>query len=131
MPQISIPIIDQLVHPSFALITRVAVSGTPTLTGNGSLTPPQGPLALTYGIGFSAFTVPAAWGRKLGNPNVFNPPFLQFSVTYTDLSGHVFVKQIEWISVDGTYYWWDDPLPTALQYHVEPGWVLIPFWLQT
>lgn len=130
MPQVSIPIIDQLIHPSFGL-TSLSAPLAP-LTGDGSLTPPQSPgVALTYGITLSVFTAPIEWGRKLGNPDQLVPAYAQLSVTYTDLTAHVFTAQVEWMDYDGQYYWWDEALPTALQYHVEPGFVVIPRWIQT
>ena len=131
MPQVSIPIIDQLVHPSMNLLSRVAVSGFPTLTGSGSLSPPQGPLALTYGFACSIFTRPTEWGLKVGNPDINVPAYLQLSTTYTDISGHTFVLDVVQLAVDGQFFFWSEPLPTALLYFVQPGFVLIPFWLQT
>jgi hypothetical protein len=130
VPGVQIPIIDQLAHPSFSLVTRVAIGGT--ISGDGTLAPPQNPLvALTYGFSWAFFTVPVHYGRILGNPDQFDPPLMQLSVDYTDLGGHVFTKQIEWQPYDGSYYWWEDPLPTALRYHILPGVVVTPFWLQT
>jgi len=67
VPSVTVPIIDQLVHPSFGLLTRTATLGT--FTGNGTLVPPQNPLiALTYGISWSFFTIPANIGLTLGDP---------------------------------------------------------------
>ncbi len=130
MPQVALPIIDQLVHPSFGLTTLSAPLAS--ISGNGTLTPPQNPLvALTYGITLSVFTAPAQWGRIIGNPDQFHPAYCQLSVDYTDLTAHTFNSQVQWMDVDGSYYWWEEPLPTDLRYHVQPGFVLIPRWVQT
>lgn len=130
MPQVAIPIIDQLVHPSFGLTTLSAPLAS--ISGDGTLTPPQNPLvALTYGITLSVFTAPAAWGLVIGNPNQFEPPFAQLSVDYNDLGGHTFNTQVEWMSVDGSYYFWQEPLPLELRFHIQPGFVVIPRWIQT
>jgi hypothetical protein len=131
MPQVSLPIIGELIHPSTGLLSFV-LEGTHGPGGDGSLVPPQGPLALTYGLRTSIFSRPAGWGMKLGNPSVFNPPFLELAVTYTTIGGlRTVTKQIEWIAIDGTSYFWDEPLPGTLLYHIEPGWTLTFEWLQT
>lgn len=130
MPGISIPIIDQLTHPSFGQITRVPIGGT--FSDDGTLAPPQNLLvALTYGISWSFFTVPVHYGRILGNPDAFEPPLLQLGVDYKDLGEHVFTSQIEWQPYDGSYYFWHEPLPLALRYHLLPGVVATFYWLQT
>ena len=130
MPGISIPIIDQLTHPSFGLITRAEIGGT--FEGSGQLSPPQNVLvALTYGVSWSFFTVPENYGRILGNPDGYRPPLLQLGVDYTDLGGHTFTHQVEWQPYDGSYYFWDEPLPQALRYHLLPGVVAVFYWLQT
>ncbi len=130
MPGISIPIIDQLTHPAFGLITRVPIGGT--FSGSGTLTPPQNPLvALTYGLSWSFFTVPVHYGLIVGNPDGYNPPLLQLGVDYNDLSGHTFTHQVVWEPYDGSYYFWDEPLPLALRYHLLPGGVTTFYWLQT
>lgn len=130
MPGIQIPIIDALVHPPFGLINRVLIPGL--FNGDGTLAPPQNvAIALTYGISWSFFTVPAKWGRVLGNPDALDPPVLQLAVDYNDLGGHTFTHQVEWQPYDGLYYFWNEPLPLALRYHIAPGVSLNFFWLQT
>src|SRR5205823_14738282 len=130
MPGVSIPIIDQLVHPSFGLITRNLIAGS--FSGSGTLTPPQNPLvALTYGLSWSFFTVPVHYGLIVGNPSGYNPPLLQLGVDYNDLAGHTFTHQVTWLPYDGSYYFWEESLPLALRYHLLPGVVATFYWLQT
>lgn len=132
MPSVDIPIIGQLVHPSIGLLTEV-LQGT---HGPGpldlSLVPPQGPTALTYGVRVQVFTQPADWSIKLGNPNVFNPPFIQLSSTYVTLGGATeLAQQITWVDTDGFCYFWEEALPSHLLVHIEPVWVVTLSWLQT
>lgn len=131
MPAVSIPIIDQLVRPSIGLLSRSLIAGGP-FTGNGSLTPPQNPLvALTYGISWSFFTVPAAWGFILGNPGYYEPAVLELNVTHDGIDAHTYTTQHVWTGYDGDMYLWDEPLPSTLNYHIGPGVVVIFYWLQT
>lgn len=130
MPSVSVPIIDQLVHPSFGLLTRTATLGL--FTGTGTLAPPQNPLvALTYGISWSFFTIPAALGLTLGDPDEYEFRMLQLSSEYQDLGGHSFLAQTADIHIDGSFYLWDEPLPTNIHYYILPGLSLNFFWLQT
>lgn len=130
MPAVSVPIIDQLAHPSFGLLTRSATLGT--FTGTGTLTPPQNPLvALTYGISWSFFTIPAGFGVLLGDPNEYFDRILQLSSEYQDLGGHSFLSQISAEFADGGFYLWEEPLPFAIHYYITPGCAVNFFWLQT
>jgi hypothetical protein len=130
MPAVSVPIIDQLVHPSFGLLTRTATLGT--FTGAGTLTPPQNPLvALTYGLSWSFFTIPARFGLTLGDPVLYEQRILQLASEYQDLGGHSFLAQVANINADGLFYLWDEPLPAAIHYFIAPGCAINFFWLQT
>lgn len=130
MPSVSVPIIDQLVHPSFGLLTRTATLGN--FSGAGSLTPPQNPLvALTYGLSWSFFTIPAEFGLTLGDPNLYQMRILQLASEYIDLGGHSFLAQVANINADGGFYLWDEPLPFSLHYYIAPGCSITFFWLQT
>lgn len=131
MPSVTVPIIDQLVHPSYGLLTHTLVPGGP-FSGSGTLTPPQNPLvALTYGLQWSFFTVPAGIGRTIGNPDTFEFPIVQVASVYTLLDGHQITQQVEFGQWDGGCYFWLEPLPSAILYHVAPSCVVIFNWLQT
>lgn len=130
MPSISVPIIDQLAHPSLGTLTQTASLGL--FFGDGSLTPPQNPLvALTYGLKWAFTTVPAQLGVKPGNPNTYYERMIQLSSTYQLLSGQFVGVQYFDVNVDGGMYFWDEPLPAAVLYSIFPGVQLNFFWLQT
>jgi hypothetical protein len=130
MPPISIPIIDQLTHPALGLLTRTASLGA--FTDNGTLTPPQDPLvALTYGLTWSFFTVPAGYGRVLGDPDVFFDRMIQFASEYDLLGGHSVLTQVTDERTDGAMYLWEEPLPSLVHYTIAPGVTALFYWLQT
>lgn len=131
MPSVSIPIIDQLVHPSLGLLSSSAPFTLGPGPVSGTLNPPQSGGALTYGVTWSVFTAPAQWGLVLGNPNVYEPWFLELASVYTTLDGRDVVQQVELESIDGLMYFWEEALPSSVLYHVRPGFTLTMRWLQT
>lgn len=132
MPGLQIPIIDQLVHPSIGLLTRVAVPGNPLAGPFIALVPPQNPLvALTYGVVMRVHTVGAHHGRDVSSPIVFEPPLGRASVLYNDLSGLAIIRQVTPWQYDNQDFVWDEPLPAAFQLYLQPDVAVDLFWLQT
>ena len=130
-PTISIPIIDFLAHPNLGRLSR-SLPFTLGPGGMGSLNPPQPPLNVpTYGLQWSIFTIPAGYGKTAQNPDVYEDPFLQLSSVYTTLSGNDITVQTEQEQIDGSQYFWNEPLPTRLLYWIAPGVTITFFWLQT
>jgi len=85
----------------------------------------------TYGLQWSIFTIPAGYGKTAQNPDVYEDPFLQLSSVYTTLSGNDITVQTEQEQIDGSQYFWNEPLPTRLLYWIAPGVTITFFWLQT
>lgn len=132
MPGISIPIIDQLVHPSIGLLTEAAVAGNPQAPPFFSAAPPQNPLvALTYGIKFRIHSVGVGHGRDVSFPVQFNPRLAKASVTYRNLSGLAIIRQVTDVTYDAQDLVWDEPLPFLVNVYMEPDVQLDLFWLQT
>lgn len=131
MPQIDIPIIDQLVHPSIGLLTESAVPGNPIAGPFISLGPPQGLTALTYGIKFRINTVGAFHGRDVSFPVVYNPPLARASVIYRNLSGLAITRQVTDVLYDAQDLMWEEPLPFSVTVYMQPDVLLDLFWLQT
>jgi hypothetical protein len=131
LPTVSIPIIDQLVHPSIGLLTRAAVAGNP-FSGFVSLAPPQNPLiALTYGVVLRINTVGAGHGSDVSFPIQFSPRLGKMASNYQDLSGFAVVQQVEDWTFDNQWYVWDEPLPALWTVFLSPDVTANLFWLQT
>jgi len=129
---VTIPIIDQLVHPSIGLLTRVAVPGNPQAGPFIALAPPQNPLvALTYGICLRIHQVGAFHGRDVGTPILFEPALGKMASQYTDLSGFGVTKQLELWTYDNQWYVWDEPLPALWTIYLQPDVIADLFYLQT
>jgi hypothetical protein len=131
MPQISIPIIDQLVHPSIGLLTRAAVPGNPNAGPFIALAPPQGLGVLTYGVCLRIASVGAFHGRDVSFPVEFEPPLGKMSCHFTDLSGFDVVQQVEPWTFDNQWYVWNEPLPALWVLYLSPDVTVNLFWLQT
>jgi hypothetical protein len=133
VPFVNIPIIDQLVHPSIGLLSRVAVPGNPLAGPFISLAPPQNPVvALTYGIVLRINTVGAFHGRDVSSPvEYFDPPLGKIAVRYVDLSGGQIIRQVTSWTHDDQNFMWDEPLPTLWTLYMAPDVLADLFWLQT
>jgi len=132
MPFVSVPIIDQLVHPSIGLLTRVAVPGNPLAGPFIALAPPQNPLvALTYGMVLRVNTVGAFHGRDVSSPVEFDPPLGKIAVRYNDLSGLQIIRQVTLWTYDDQDFIWTEPLPTLWTLYMQPDVLADLFWLQT
>lgn len=132
MPSVQIPIIDQLVHPSIGLLTRVAVPGNPFVGPFVSLSPPQNPLvALTYGIVLRIHSVGAFHGHDVSFPVEFDPPLGKMCSNYTDLSGTGVEQQVELWTFDNQWYVWNEPLPAQWTLFMSPDVQADLFYLQT
>lgn len=131
MPQVSIPIIDQLVHPSIGLLTRAAWSANPYAGPLVTAVPPQGPGALTYGVVMKIQSVGPGHGRDVSFPIEYDPPLAKVCVNYTDLSSQLVTKQVELWTFDNQWYVWDEPLPALLSLYLSPDVTANLFWLQT
>jgi hypothetical protein len=132
MPSVQIPIIDQLVHPSFGLLTRVAVPGNPLAGPFIALAPPQNPLvALTYGVVLKVHTVGAFHGHDISSPDEFEPALGKIAVHYTDLSGLDIIQQVERWTYTNQVYFWNEALPTLWTLYMAPDVTADLFWMQT
>ena len=132
MPQVGIPIIDQLVHPSIGLLTRAALAGNPQTGPFFTIAPPQNPLvALTYGVVLRIHAVGAFHGRDVSFPVQYDPPLGKMASQYTDLSGFLVTKQIELWTFDNQWYVWDEALPSLWSIYLSPDVTVDLFWLQT
>lgn len=129
---ITIPIIDQLVHPAIGLLSRVAVPGNPLAGPFISLAPPQNPLThLTYGVVMKINTVGAFHGRDVSFPIQYVPALGKASVHYTDLSGGGIIRQVTSWTYDDQDFIWDEPLPALFTLYLAPDVVADLYWLQT
>jgi hypothetical protein len=132
VPFVTLPIIDQFVHPAIGLLTRVAVPGNPFVGPVVNLAPPQNPLvALTYGICLRIDAVGAGHGRDVSFPIEFNPPLGKMASNYTDLSGLLVTQQVELWTFDNQWYVWQEPLPTLWSLYLSPDVSANLFYLQT
>lgn len=132
MPPVSLPIIDQFVHPSVGLLTRVAVAGNPQAGPFIALAPPQNPLvALTYGVVMEIASVGAFHGRDFSSPVEWIPPLGKISVHYNTLDGHGLIRQVTLWTYDLQDYMWDEPLPALWTLYTAPDVTANIYWLQT
>lgn len=132
MPQVSIPIIDQLTHPSLGLLSRVAVAGNPNAGPFIALAPPQNPLvALTYGVVLKINSVGPFHGSDVPFPVQYDPPLGKMAVHYNDLTGFDIIQQVSLWTYDAQVFIWEEPLPSLFTLYLSPDVTVNLFYLQT
>jgi len=132
VPGVQIPIIDQLVHPSYGLVSAAAIAGNPRGPGSYALVPPQNVLvALTYGFKVTLNTVGAFRGLRPGVVDVYEQRLWQVAVDYTYLDGGIRISEWHDYFTERDIFWWAEPLPSHLYVYVDPAVSLNFFWLQT
>lgn len=132
MPGTSIPIIDQLVHPSYGIVSAVEIAGGPYGPGSYTFTPPQNPVvALTYGFKVSLDTVGVSRGKYVGIVDVYSERLWQVAVDYEYLDGGIRISEWHDYFTERDIFWWAEPLPSHLYVYVDPAVTLNFFWLQT
>ena len=132
MPGITIPIIDQLVHPSYGIVSANLIAGGPFNPGTYVLVPPQNALVvLTYGFKVAIASLAPFRGRRLGVVDVFEDRLWQVAVDYTYLDGGIRISEWHDYFTERDIFWWAEPLPSHLYVAVDPAASLNFFWLQT
>lgn len=131
MPGVSIPIIDQLIHPSYGLVSTAAIAGNPHTPGSYTFVPPQSPLAFTYGFKVTLNSVAALRGVRPGVVDVYEDRLWQVAVDYSYLDGGIRISEWHDYFTERDIFWWAEPLPSHLYVTVDPACSLNFFWLQT
>lgn len=128
MPDIDLPIVQQLLHPPVTLLRRELVTGL--FSGSGSLTRAAGPIGVNaFGLSWDFFTVPAGFGFTLGVPVIYEERMLNLAAIHSSLDGHAFVSEYHAFYADGIYWQWENSFPTRVDYDIAPGVSLVFHWL--
>jgi len=129
---VDIPIIDQLVHPSYLLMSHVAVAGNPRGPGSIVLIPPFNlGVAFTYGLKVELNSAAPARGRKIGVVDVMEDRVCQLAVDYTFLGGVVSITEIHEVFAVHDVWFWSQAVPSHLYVLVDPAVTVNLFYLQT
>jgi hypothetical protein len=131
MPNITIPIIDALIHPPFGVLSRSAAAGNPQAGGFLAVAPPSFGLFPAYGCVLKIHSVGAFHGRDVSFPVEYDPPLGKLGVHYTDLSGFDIVQQLGFWTFDAQPVLWETPLPALFTLYTAPDVTVDLFWLHT
>lgn len=131
MPNVTIPIIDMLLHPPLGVLSRSADPANPQAGPFVALAPPSFGLFPAYGCVLMVHSVGAFHGRDVSFPIEFDPPLGKIAVNYTDLGGSVIVQQLSLWTYSSQPVLWDIPLPSLFTAYLSPDVVLDLFWLHT
>ena len=128
MPQVPTGIITQLAHPPYGVLTRE--TGPTLTTGLYQLQRIRGPVNVdAFGVSFSFFTIPAAFGHTDRTDRDYELPIAEWSAAYTMLDGHVVTSPPQVVRHEGDLYWFDQLLPLHVNVWVQVGCAVTVFWL--
>jgi len=127
-----VPIFEALIHPPLGAIQRELIPGV--FSGAGDLDRKTGNLppfnnVNAYGLTWTFFTVPAAFGRIAGDPIVFEERMLQLSTIHADALGHEFTSEFHDFRSEEIWWLWENTGPTRIHYEIQVGVVVVFFWL--
>jgi hypothetical protein len=123
-------VINEFAHPPWGSLSRELIA-TLTFAGNNHvLQRVRGPINVdAFGIAWSVTTAPAGAGRQTRLVTNYEDAFMQLGVRYTDLGGHDFYGELFDQHVDGQYFLWNQPIPTAIDVWIFPNFAVTMYWL--
>lgn len=131
MPNISLPVIDTLLHPPLGVLSRTAAAGNPQANPFIAIAPPTFGLFPAYGCVLKIHSVGAFHGRDVSFPVEYDPPLGKLALHYTDLSGFDIIRQAGLWTYDAQVLLWDEPLPALFTLYCQPDVLCDLFWLHT
>jgi hypothetical protein len=128
MVQVPSGIITGLAHPPYQLLQRETA---PALsTGLYTVTRTRGPIGVdAFGITFSFFTVPAAFGHTDTAVLNYEEPICSFAAEYKLLDGGFVLEPETMIHHEGGLYFFSGLFPNKLYVWVQVGCTVIPRFL--
>ena len=128
MVQVPQGVVQLIAQPPFGILRRETLG--PLTAGLSSVQRVRGPIGVdAFGISFSFFTIPAAFGWTDGVVKVYEERILQWAPIYTDLTGHDFVGGIYDLHQEGELLFFPQALPTRIDVSVQVGCTVIFYFL--
>jgi hypothetical protein len=128
MVQVPTGVIQLFTHPPFGVISRE--TGPTLTTGQYAVKRIRGPVNVDcFGIAFSFFTIPAAFGWTEGIVKRYEERICQWSCLYTDLTGHTFQGPMTDVHEEGLLYFFSDAFPTEIDISVQVGCAVVVYFL--
>jgi len=126
--QVPSGIISALAHPPYRLLTRET---EPALsTGLYTLQRIRGPVNVdAFGITFSFFTIPAAFGYADRVKRSYEEPICSFAAEYMLLDGSFVLESETVIHHEGELYFFSGLFPNKVYVWVQVGCTVIPRFL--
>lgn len=128
MVQVPSGIISQLPHPPYGFLGRE--TGFSLAAGVTQIQRIRGPVTVdAFGISFSFFTVPAAFGWKQQVHKDYELVIVEFAPLYTLFDGHSVYGPAQQVTHEGDIYYFDQLLPTRIDVWVQVGCVVTQYWV--
>jgi len=128
MPQVPQGVVQLIAAPPFGILSRETLG--PLGPGLSTIHRTRGPIGVdAFGISFSFFTIPAAFGSSIGVVTEYEERIVQWSAVYTDLGGHSFISTPVDVFHEGEYYFFQQALPSSILVDVQVGCTVIVYFL--
>jgi hypothetical protein len=128
MVQVPSGIITALSHPPYGVLTREALGSL--TAGVTTIQRVRGPIGVDgFGMSFSFFTVPAAFGSTQQIHLDYEHVIVEFAPVYTMFDTHQVYGPSVQLTHEGDLYWFDQLFPTRIEVFVQVGCVVIPYFL--
>ncbi|SRR5712691_3662981 len=128
MPQVPSGVVGLLAHPPYGVLTRE--TGFTLTSGVTQIQRIRGPVNVdAFGLSFSFFTIPAAFGRTTRIHTDFELPIVEVAPLYTLFDGHTFYGPTQVLTHEGDLIFLDQLFPTRIDVWVQVGCVVTQFWL--
>jgi hypothetical protein len=128
MPQIPSGIIGALSHPPYGLLSRETLG--PLTAGVTTIVRTRGPINVdAFGMSFSFFTIPAAFGSEQRVHLDYEVPIVEFAPLYTMFDGHTVYGDTVTLFHEGDLLFFDQLFPTQIDVWVQVGCTVIPYFL--
>jgi len=125
-----IGVIQEFAHPPWGILSRELIGTFGPGPVLASLTRIRGAVNVdAYGLAWSVSTAPAGAGRRVRAVTTYEDQFLQIAVLYTELLGNTFFGEVQNVQIDGQYFMWQQPTPTAVDIWIFPNFSVTLYWL--
>ncbi len=130
MPTLPTGIISGLFHPPYGTLSFD--TSLPLTAGVTQIQRIRFPLTVdAFGISFSFFTIPAAFGWSQQVHKDYELAICEFVPVYTILGGSIVYGASQVLNHEGDIYYFDQLLPTRVDVWVQIGCTVIPRWCWT
>ena len=130
MPDVSVGVIQQFLHPPVQLCRLEFIPGSPFFGGSYTVSRPAGPVGVdAFGIWYSLTLERAGAGFTFGNVRIFDDRVVQLTVDHTMRDGSLVVTQRMEGFAEFDLLMFEEAVPTDVRVTVTQGFGVDLYWV--